>query len=664
MHANIKPLPKGGSWGSLGPNPVQGSTGLSMAMPASARPLQTSRFAVTIVAAKTRFGRGVPRVRSTIGVQAEREVLSQGTAMSTALRITIFDQGRQVYSDAYTEPVELGRQQDKDEGEIYQVRRKGSLVRIPIALAREAGVSRRQVVIEPLPDGWVRLQNPSAEASIRLLEDPRELSPKSSRDLLLPVTLIIGSRKVRLETEGWQAGAGHLESLAESPVPPGRKTPDHSLLKTIAADHEMDWDSLGPWLQAILDVQAAPTSADCYERAAGALADLMTLDAGAVVMFEEARWVVKASKLAPAAEPPARANPPWKPSARILTMVREERRTFWQPPPTRTASTFGVQALVAAPILDGRDEVIGVLYGDRGESGAAGPGAWRSVSEPEAKLVQMLASALAAELAQRKLIQVEHDLTLGRELQEGFLPRELPPTPGWEIAPYFRPALDVSGDFYDAFALPGGRLALALADVCNKGVGAALFMVLFRSLLRAFAERAVETLDSAGNASPAIAESAFITRSAVELTHNYVYQTHGWQCMFCTLFFGVLDTSTGELAYINAGHPPPLVAGTTGVKAALNPTGLPVGMWPKSAYEVERIVLEPDDVLFSYTDGVSESRNPGGELFTEERLLPIMQEPIPSAAALVEKVIARLHEHTAGAEPADDVTMLAIRRTT
>ena len=105
--------------------------------------------------------------------------------------------------------------------------------------------------------------------------------------------------------------------------------------------------------------------------------------------------------------------------------------------------------------------------------------------------MQLLASSVAAGLAQKKLVQMERDLEIGRQIQAGFLPKELPRAPGWEVAAHFRPAREVSGDFYDAFALPGGHVALVIADVCDKGVGAALYMTLIRSLLRAFAEQAV-----------------------------------------------------------------------------------------------------------------------------------------------------------------------------
>ena len=230
----------------------------------------------------------------------------------------------------------------------------------------------------------------------------------------------------------------------------------------------------------------------------------------------------------------------------------------------------------------------------------------------------------------------------------------------------------MSGDFYDAFALPGGHLALVIGDVCNKGVGSALYMALFRSLLRAFAEQALarepfglagqhsSTPGAAATERPATVQAELIARASVELTNNYVYQTHGWQNMFCTLFFGVLDTASGTLTYINGGHDAPALC-ATGVKARLTATGPAVGFMPNVTYEINRVILEPGDVLFAYTDGVTEARAPAGKFFTEKRLLSILQGSFPSASALVDHVITSLHDHIAGAEPYDDVTMLAVR---
>ena len=325
--------------------------------------------------------------------------------MSETLRITIFDEDRrQVHSEEYAEPVELGRQ-DRNDGEVYSGRLKDGVMRIPLVAKTETAVSFKQVLVGALPGGWVRLSNQSTVVPIRLLEDrgghelASELGPKSSRDVPLPVTLGIGPRTVRIGAAPARTEAVHLESLAARPLPPGAPTPDHSLLNTIAAERTIEGDQtpLIPWLQAMKDVQEATTPQDCYDRAAGALVNLIRLDAGAVLMFEGGDWVQKALKVAPQRAPQGGVNHEWKPSKQVLARLRKEKMTFWRPPPDGTESTFAVQALVAAPILDRQAEVIGVLYGDSSEWGGAGPFSSRPVTRQQVMLVQLLASGVAAD---------------------------------------------------------------------------------------------------------------------------------------------------------------------------------------------------------------------------------------------------------------------------
>ncbi len=282
----------------------------------------------------------------------------------------------------------------------------------------------------------------------------------------------------------------------------------------------------------------------------------------------------------------------------------------------------------------------------------------------------------------------ERELEIGRQIQAGFLPQELPQPAGWEIASRFEAAREVAGDFYDAFALSGGkRIGLVVADVCGKGVGAALFMALFRSLIRAFAEQHyslgwMDALRVSGSllASPdpsatlrtrtgsvgrrraLLATGTTALKNAIDHTNNYIARNHGWTHMFATIFFGVLDPVTGSLMYINGGHEPPIVVGPAGVKADLDPTGPAVGLFPGLEFRIEQVDLEPGDILLAFTDGVTDAHNPRRELFTRERLVALAQQPAPSAAALLDRIQAQLGEHIAGAEQFDDMTMLAVRR--
>ncbi len=286
---------------------------------------------------------------------------------------------------------------------------------------------------------------------------------------------------------------------------------------------------------------------------------------------------------------------------------------------------------------------------------------------------------LDQQLVQRQILQYERDLQIGRDIQTRFLPDTLPQPSGWEIAAYFRPARQVAGDFYDAFPLSHNRIGLVIGDVCDKGVGAALFMTLFRSLIRAFSQQhytlslldalssdqPTATRGSAGKrrqALPSIGTLAL--QNAMVLTNNYVARTHSAMNMFATIFFGVLDPATGVMIYINGGHEPPAIVGSAGLKARLKPTGPAVGMLPDMAYEIQQVQFEPGDIMITYTDGVTEARDPDRKFFTERNLLLLLEQPVPSAAALLERIEARVLAHIADAVQFDDITMLAVQRTT
>jgi sigma-B regulation protein RsbU (phosphoserine phosphatase) len=272
----------------------------------------------------------------------------------------------------------------------------------------------------------------------------------------------------------------------------------------------------------------------------------------------------------------------------------------------------------------------------------------------------------------------EQELEIGRRIQAGFLPGSLPQLPGWEIAARFQAAREVAGDFYDVFPLAGGkRLGLVVGDVCGKGVGAALFMALFRSLIRAFADQhySLSWMDvlseglpggqqapSPGRRRALLSTGATALKSAIDLTNRYIARNHGRSSIFATVFFGVLDPTTGSLMYINAGHEPPLVIDRTGAKARLDPTGPAVGLFEGMDFRIGQVELEPDDMLCVFTDGLTDARSPDREFFSEERLLSLVKESTNSATALLDHIQSRVEDHIGNADQFDDITMLAVRR--
>lgn len=261
---------------------------------------------------------------------------------------------------------------------------------------------------------------------------------------------------------------------------------------------------------------------------------------------------------------------------------------------------------------------------------------------------------------------LDAELQKGRKIQRDFLPQELPRVDGWEIAASFRPALQVSGDFFDAFVTADGGLCLVIGDVCDKGIGSALFMALFRSLIRVFASKTAPDglaglLPETAAAIPAGSEVAIAWR-AVTLTNESIAREHGQEGMFATIFLGVLNAETGIISYVNAGHEAPLIIDASGVRHELRGTGFPVGIVSGSRFKVERAQLQPGQALIAYTDGVTEALSPEGRLYSRKRFLSLLPTTSTAAADLIAAIETDLSSHTRNAPQSDDITMIAVRR--
>jgi phosphoserine phosphatase RsbU/P len=299
------------------------------------------------------------------------------------------------------------------------------------------------------------------------------------------------------------------------------------------------------------------------------------------------------------------------------------------------------------------------------------------------EIMQWFAAQVSDALNDRRLlrnqadwVKADQEIQVGRQIQLDFLPETLPEIQGWEIAARFYPARDVAGDFYDAFPMGHGRIGIVIADVCDKGVGAALFMSLFRSFLRILAQQnyalnlldalvdgpSAKTRQDARSRLPSIGTQAL--KNAMERTNNYIAETHWRTNMFATIFFGVLDPCTGKLIYINGGHESPFVCNAQGkIKQRLDKTGPAVGVFPKAEFRIELVQLEPGDILLGFTDGVIDARSPQRERYTEQQLCQLVESTaIDSATALLDKVDTSVHAHIAEVDPFDDITLIAVRR--
>lgn len=326
---------------------------------------------------------------------------------------------------------------------------------------------------------------------------------------------------------------------------------------------------------------------------------------------------------------------------------------------------YTVRSAMAVPII--RDnELLGILTLLHSKPGIFHQGTVDVMEVTAGQLGLALESAKLYSKLDEYSRALDAELEKGKQIQKEFLPHELPRLTGWDIAACFHPARQVAGDFYDGFVLPNGCLAVVIGDVCDKGVGSALFMALIRSLLRVFTGKiSLSGVSISAGDRPATAEvdvEVETALGAVTSTNEYIAKEHGDQGMFATLCLGIINPQTGLLAYVNAGHLPLVIIGKSGVRAFLNATGSSVGIDSVSRYRSAIARIEPGEVLVGYTDGVTEAMSPDEVLYTKERFFSLLEKPASSATDLVERVKTDLFSHIRHAPQSDDITMIAVHR--
>ncbi len=239
--------------------------------------------------------------------------------------------------------------------------------------------------------------------------------------------------------------------------------------------------------------------------------------------------------------------------------------------------------------------------------------------------------------------RLEEQLQMARRIQNGFLPHELPPTPGLVVAARNRFCLEVAGDYYDVIPLENGETVLAVADVSGKGAGAALLMANLQASLR--------TAVGVGT------QLAGIVARINDLIHRNTPVEE-----YITFFAGAFDPKTYEFTYVNAGHNPPFLLRRDGSVKCLDKGGLILGTIPGVPYEQETVKLEPGEMLLMYTDGVSEAMNETEEEFSDERVAKLLQEHATlSPQELLAKLEVDVIDFSGSNEFEDDFTLLAAR---
>jgi serine phosphatase RsbU (regulator of sigma subunit)/putative methionine-R-sulfoxide reductase with GAF domain len=331
---------------------------------------------------------------------------------------------------------------------------------------------------------------------------------------------------------------------------------------------------------------------------------------------------------------------PLKPKAAPKSWLRIQPEADAQ----READAVNAERLLMAVPLSIKNDMFGVMLIEEAENGRR----FRSRRiEIISGIAQQAALAIQNDLLQQEMVvreRLETEVQLARSIQQTFIPQFLPTHESWQFAARWRTARQVGGDFYDVIGLPNGNFGLFIADVADKGMPAALFMALTRTLVRA----AVNEMNS----------PAEVLR---RVNDQLLPDTQ--QGMFVTAVYGVLDTTLGTFTYVNAGHNPPFWVKGNGSIEKLTRTAVALGVMEQPSMQERTISLEVGDNLLLYTDGLTEAFSPDGNLFGDSRLMDalisIQKHTADEVLVLVEH---RLNEFIETVPLGDDLTMLSVKR--
>jgi serine phosphatase RsbU (regulator of sigma subunit)/pSer/pThr/pTyr-binding forkhead associated (FHA) protein len=304
----------------------------------------------------------------------------------------------------------------------------------------------------------------------------------------------------------------------------------------------------------------------------------------------------------------------------------------------------GVRALMAVP-LQTDNQVIGLIYVDTSH--------WlREFSGDDLNLLTVMANVAAIRIERERLAELEHvrrrlasELEQAAEIQRQFLPARAPQVPGLELAGFNDSCRTVGGDYYDFLAYPDGRVAVMVGDVCGKGMPAALLMMGLQARVQVLAGEPNPPAVVVDRLNRVLAAAALNTR-------------------FISFFFALFDPPSGEIAYSNAGHNPPLLIRASGKVEWLTGGGPVLGIVPEAVYEEVRCVLNSGDVVVLYSDGVTDATNAQDEDFGEARLSEMLQQVHhDSADAILSALTTAVKDWAAGTPAPDDITLVVVRKT-
>ncbi len=312
---------------------------------------------------------------------------------------------------------------------------------------------------------------------------------------------------------------------------------------------------------------------------------------------------------------------------------------------SQTMALLGIRSVLAVPLSVHEQEVFGIVYADS-------PTYEATFTEEHLNILTTLASVASIRIENARLLEerfererMEHELELATEIQQSFQPSSPPVIEGYEFQGISFSCYEIGGDYYDFIKRHDGKMMIALGDVSGKGTAAALLMSSVHAAIHAQVAAKNSLLETVLAVNQYLAENTPSNR-------------------FVTLFIAELDPETGKIAYINAGHNPPLIGRNDGRVEQLGSGGFPLGIIPSAEYELGETYLKGDEALVIYSDGVSEASDLAGEEFGMERLTEVIKQNLnKSASGLRDKIESSLSTFIQTAPAGDDITMVIVKKT-